>query len=190
MRRKQCATFFSERFRKGPPLSGGHGFSPEKCWFVAVTTSSSLITRHSSRTSFESLFFQPFVKSKPLDHIMTEGLMLPINRNFYTMSLRPFNGKTLTTFRAGLALKTVSSPVNGLIPLRALVAGLRTTLTFIIPGTLKTPGPRLPRFLPISFASSSKTLATCLLVRPVFSANVAMISVLVMGFCAAPFGLK
>lgn len=41
-----------------------------------------------------------------------------------TISLRFFRGRTLTTLRAGLALNVVSSPVNGLMPLRALVAGL------------------------------------------------------------------
>src|SRR5690606_13773715 len=37
-----------------------------------------------------------------------------------------FSGRTLTMVRAGLALKVISSPVNGLIPLRALVAGFFT----------------------------------------------------------------
>jgi hypothetical protein len=41
---------------------------------------------------------------------------------YFTMSLRFFKGRILTTRRAGLALKTVSSLVNGLIPLRAFVA--------------------------------------------------------------------
>ena len=40
-----------------------------------------------------------------------------------TMSFRPLSGRILTTLRAGLAANTVSSPVNGLIPLRSLVAG-------------------------------------------------------------------
>jgi hypothetical protein len=43
----------------------------------------------------------------------------------HTMSLRPFRGRILTTLRAGLALNICSSPVKGLTPLRALVAGLR-----------------------------------------------------------------
>jgi hypothetical protein len=33
-----------------------------------------------------------------------------------TMSLRFFNGRIFTTFRAGLALNMVSSPVKGLMP--------------------------------------------------------------------------
>ena len=53
-----------------------------------------------------------------------------------TMSLRFFIGRILTMFRAGLALNTVSSPVKGLMPLRALVAGLRITISFIKPGTV------------------------------------------------------
>ena len=55
---------------------------------------------------------------------------------FQTISFRPFNGSTLTTLRAGFALNIISSPVNGLVPLRALVAGLRMTLIFIRPGTV------------------------------------------------------
>ena len=41
-----------------------------------------------------------------------------------TIDFRFFSGRTLTTVRAGLALNIVSSPVKGLMPLRALVAGL------------------------------------------------------------------
>lgn len=52
-----------------------------------------------------------------------------------TIVLRFFIARTLTTLRAGLALNVVSWPVKGLMPLRALVAGLRTTVTFIRPGT-------------------------------------------------------
>jgi len=53
-----------------------------------------------------------------------------------TMSLRFFSGRIFTTFRAGLALNIASSPVKGLTPLRALVAGFRTTTSFIRPGTV------------------------------------------------------
>jgi hypothetical protein len=53
-----------------------------------------------------------------------------------TISFRFFSGRIFTTFLAGLALKVVSSPVKGLIPLRALVAGFRTTVIFVRPGTV------------------------------------------------------
>ena len=43
------------------------------------------------------------------------------------MSFRVLSGRIFTMLRAGLALNMVSSPVKGLMPLRALVAGLRTT---------------------------------------------------------------
>ena len=46
------------------------------------------------------------------------------------MSFNPFSGMTLTAFLAGFALKTVSSPVKGLMPLRALVAGFFYDLYF------------------------------------------------------------
>jgi hypothetical protein len=42
----------------------------------------------------------------------------------HTMALRPLSGCTLTTLRAGLALNMVGWPVKGLMPSRALVAGL------------------------------------------------------------------
>lgn len=60
---------------------------------------------------------------------------------YLTISLSALSGSTLTTLRAGLALNTVGSPVKGLMPLRARVAGLRTTLSFIMPGTVNTPMP-------------------------------------------------
>src|SRR4051812_49991881 len=63
---------------------------------------------------------------------------------YLAKSFRPLRGRTLTTRRAGLALNTCSSLVNGLMPLRALVAGLLTTTIFISPGTVNVPGPFLP----------------------------------------------
>ena len=60
----------------------------------------------------------------------------------YTMSFRFFRGRTLTTLLAGFALNMVSSPVNGLMPLRAFVAGFLRTLILNRPGTLNIPGPR------------------------------------------------
>ena len=42
---------------------------------------------------------------------------------YLAKSLRAFKGRTLMTFRAGLALKTCSCLVNGLMPFRSGVAG-------------------------------------------------------------------
>jgi hypothetical protein len=56
-----------------------------------------------------------------------------------TISFTFFKGRILTTLRAGLALNIVSSPVNGLIPFRALVAGLRFTSIFMSPGNTNWP---------------------------------------------------
>jgi hypothetical protein len=53
--------------------------------------------------------------------------------------LAAFNGRALTIFRAGLALKIVGSLVNGLIPFRAFVAGFFTTTSFAKPGTTNAP---------------------------------------------------
>ena len=53
-----------------------------------------------------------------------------------TISLRAFSGSTRTTLWAGLARIVIGSPVNGFVPGRDLVAGLRTTLSFRRPGTM------------------------------------------------------
>ena len=66
------------------------------------------------------------------------------------MSFSAFIGIPRTTFRAGLAAIVIGALVNGLIPGLALVAALRTTLSFKSPGTTNCPGPFLPRSLPIS----------------------------------------
>src|SRR4051812_5591385 len=92
------------------------------------------------------------------------------------MSFSAFSGRTLITLRAGLALKTVSCLVKGLIPLRALVAGLWTTLIFTRPGSANTPGPFLPTADPIWSDRAANTAFTCLRDRAVFSAIALMIS--------------
>src|SRR5689334_19665660 len=60
-------------------------------------------------------------------------------RFFYTASLAALTGRARTILRAGLALNIISSPVKGLVPLRALVAGFLTTTNFAKPGTRKIP---------------------------------------------------
>src|SRR5262245_22000347 len=57
----------------------------------------------------------------------------------YTASFAAFTGRALTIFRAGLALKTVGSFVNGLMPFRSLVAGFFMTTNLAKPGTTKAP---------------------------------------------------
>ena len=52
------------------------------------------------------------------------------------MSLRPFRAVTFTVLLAGLALNIISSPVNGLMPLRALTAGFFLTVIFSMPGNV------------------------------------------------------
>ena len=47
--------------------------------------------------------------------------------SYATASLAAFTARALTTLRAGLAVKTVGSLVNGLMPLRSLGAGFLTT---------------------------------------------------------------
>jgi hypothetical protein len=68
----------------------------------------------------------------------------------------------------------ISAPVKGLMPLRALVAGLRSTVIFIRPGTVNTPAP-LPTARPVS-VGQSRSGETCLRVSFVPSAMLLMIS--------------
>ncbi len=78
-----------------------------------------------------------------------------------------------------------SSFVNGLMPLRALVAGLRTTVTFIRPATLQMPGPPLDRSAARMRPIVSKTETTCLRDSWVASAIVRKNSPLERGLDAA-----
>ena len=48
-------------------------------------------------------------------------------------------GRARTILRAGLALNIISAPVNGFLPMRALVAGFFTTTNLAKPGTTNTP---------------------------------------------------
>src|SRR5579863_8660680 len=72
---------------------------------------------------------------------------------------------TRTFLLAGLALNIIFSPVNGLTPSRALVAGFFTTFIFSKPGIVNRPLPR--RLFLITPPSESKTLPTCLRESPV-----------------------
>ena len=63
---------------------------------------------------------------------------------------------------AGFALIVISSPVNGLRPLRALVAGLFTVFSFISPLKLNSPTPFLPRSAAMMCVSVSNTSLTLL----------------------------
>ena len=59
--------------------------------------------------------------------------------SYATESLAAFTGRARTILRAGFALNIVGSLVNGLIPLRALVAAFFTTTNLAKPGTRNTP---------------------------------------------------
>ena len=76
-------------------------------------------------------------------------------------------------------LNMVSSPVKGLIPLRALRAGFFTVLILRIPGMVNSPTPRFLMLRSISECSSSITEPTCFLLKPVLSATLARIWLLV-----------
>lgn len=63
-------------------------------------------------------------------------------KGYSTISFSFFNGRILTAMDAGLALNMVSSPVNGLMPLRAFFAGFLTVAIFKIPGSTNSPTAR------------------------------------------------
>src|SRR5262245_1062973 len=81
------------------------------------------------------------------------------------MALRFLSGSTRTFLLAGFALNVIFSPVKGLTPSRAFVAGFLTTLSFIRPGSVNRPLPR--RLFLMTPPSESKTPPTCLRERPV-----------------------
>jgi hypothetical protein len=56
-----------------------------------------------------------------------------------TASFAALTGRALTILRAGLALNTVGSFVNGLMPARSFVAGFLMTTNFAKPGSRNTP---------------------------------------------------
>ena len=56
-----------------------------------------------------------------------------------TASFAAFTGRTLSILRAGFALNTVGSLVNGLMPWRSLVAGFLTTMNLAKPGSRNSP---------------------------------------------------
>src|SRR3569833_1459240 len=88
-----------------------------------------------------------------------------IDNQLFTMALRLFKGSTRTFLLAGFALNVIFSPVKGLMPSRALVAGFFTTFNFISPGLVNKPLPR--RLFLITPLSESNTEATCLRDRAV-----------------------
>merc|ERR1719421_2006160 len=86
-----------------------------------------------------------------------------------SISLSFFIAKHFTVFEAGFALKTHGSLVNGLMPLRAFVAGLFFSFMFSIPPSLKAPD-----FFTCSTATpmnASTTPFTSFVFNPVVSAT-------------------
>ena len=104
------------------------------------------------------------------------------------MSLSALSGVTFTALRAGFAGMSLVSPSSGRKTfLRAGRRGMTFFLTFMRPGTVNTPGPRLPRSFLIIFDMHSKTDATSLRVRPVSAEMSPRICVLVLGLTSVVF---
>ena len=83
--------------------------------------------------------------------------------------------------RAGFALKVISSFVKGLIPLRALVAGLLFTTNFIRPGIVNSPADFFFMWRCTRLFRVSNTLATSFLDSSVASAMYSSVLVLLNG---------
>lgn len=86
------------------------------------------------------------------------------------MSLRAFSAVTLTEVLAGRALNMVSSPVKGLIPLRALRAGFLTVFILSRPGRVNSPTLRFLMWRSITVVNSLNTSLIWDLFKPVLSA--------------------
>src|SRR5581483_9682587 len=95
----------------------------------------------------------------------------PSDRAYLIISLRTLSGRARTMLRAGLALIVIGSLVNGLMPGRALVAGLWTSFSLIRPGMVNWPGPFLFSWVLTSPARAAKTSATCFRVSLVLLAS-------------------
>src|ERR1700676_938063 len=78
----------------------------------------------------------------------------------FTIDFRFFNGSARTFLLAGFALNVIFSPVKGLMPSRALVAGRFTTFSLSRPGSVNRPLPR--RLFLMMPLSDSNTSLTCL----------------------------
>jgi hypothetical protein len=72
-----------------------------------------------------------------------------------TASFAAFTGRARMIFRAGLALNTVGSFVNGLMPFRSLVAGFFMTTNLAKPGTTPTPINRKRQSIAAPFAAAA-----------------------------------
>src|SRR5277367_2116959 len=95
----------------------------------------------------------------------------------FTNSLSVFSAAMRTFLLAGFALNIIFSPLKGLMPSRALVAGFFTTFIFRRPGKVNRPW--LRRLFFIVAESESNTAPTCFLESSVSFEMVARISDLV-----------
>src|SRR5690348_8122482 len=112
-------------------------------------------------------FRQSKIKPGRADRAAIPGSLNPASPSAYefTIAFRLFSGITRTFLLAGLALNIIFSPVKGLIPSRAFVAGFFTTFIFSRPGMVKRP--LLFRLFLITPLSESKTPPICLRDSPV-----------------------
>src|SRR6202051_2664741 len=98
-------------------------------------------------------------------------------KNQFTNSLRFLSAAIRTFLLAGFALNIIFSPLKGLTPSRAFVAGFFTNFIFSRPGIVNKP--RLRRLFLIDAESESNTAPTCFVESSVSFEMLARISDLV-----------
>src|SRR5207248_11636918 len=84
----------------------------------------------------------PITSRMPIATLATKFTQTPRRKRkqlAHTASFAAFTGRALTLFRDGIALNTVGSFVNGLMPARSLVAGFLITTNFAKPGNKNAP---------------------------------------------------
>src|SRR5207247_4314104 len=101
---------------------------------------------------------------------------------YLTISLSALRHSDFTTVRFGLAAIMIISPVAGLRPGRAFVAGFSTRLILSKPGKVTTPGPFLPTCSWMKPVRASKTPPICFFVKPVLLDRSWYIALLVADF--------
>src|SRR6266480_1735348 len=117
--------------RRLTPSCGGHAPTAERTVGPARMIAESLTPKPGIREQY--LPIAPLATNS-LNHLAGKRKQLA-----HTASFAAFTGRALIIFRAGLALNTVGSFVNGLMPARSFVAGFLMTTNFAKPGNKNAP---------------------------------------------------
>ena len=130
--------------QKKKPPRGGLSKNWRFYWAAARPQATGRLSHLSTRRRSNSGRLSTSVSSQSLTCFSTnsESPLMPVHNKAqfaHTASFAAFTGRALTIFRAGLALNTVGSFVNGLTPARSLVADFFMTTKFAKPGNKNAP---------------------------------------------------